>query len=380
ARLISWLALSRGELRSQSRPANKIYQMMIVPIVTYSGTIKLLYTRTQLEKLGSIEKRAKEIIGSEISIPSTYLHKLMKMKACMIVKKCLVNDICSNFCGYFQVNNHDKGTRNSAILVKLPKVKLEFNRQAFRFAGAKIYNELPIENWCYSHFIFFFIFLYCFNLFKFPCIAFKFLLTAYFGVLNILAPKEGQTLYVNSAAGAVGAIVGQIAKIKGCRVVGSAGSDEKVAYCKSLGFDEVFNYKTVTSVEDALKEACPNGIDMFFENVGGPGFSKVIKLMNRDGRVAVCGAIATYNAKEPAMLEDFLGNVIRNRLKIQGFTVALYEFEYPVGRKELVQWIKEGKIKIKEHITNGFENLPKALIELFTGSNFGKAVVIVSSS
>jgi prostaglandin reductase 1 len=92
-------------------------------------------------------------------------------------------------------------------------------------------------------------------------------LTAYFGVLNILAPKEGQTLYVNSAAGAVGAIVGQIAKIKGCRVVGSAGSDEKVAYCKSLGFDEVFNYKTVTSVKDALKEACPNGIDMFFENV-----------------------------------------------------------------------------------------------------------------
>ena len=92
-------------------------------------------------------------------------------------------------------------------------------------------------------------------------------LTAYFGVLNILAPKEGETLYVNSAAGAVGAIVGQIAKIKGCRVVGSAGSDEKVAYCKSLGFDEVFNYKTVTSVEDALKEACPNGIDMFFENV-----------------------------------------------------------------------------------------------------------------
>ena len=92
-------------------------------------------------------------------------------------------------------------------------------------------------------------------------------LTAYFGVLNILAPKEGETLYVNSAAGAVGAVVGQIAKIKGCRVVGSAGSDEKVAYCKSLGFDEVFNYKTVTSVEDALKKACPNGIDMFFENV-----------------------------------------------------------------------------------------------------------------
>ena len=92
-------------------------------------------------------------------------------------------------------------------------------------------------------------------------------LTAYFGVLNILNAKKGETLYVNSAAGAVGAVVGQIAKIKGCRVVGSAGSDEKVAYCKSLGFDEVFNYKTVTSVQDALKEACPNGIDMFFENV-----------------------------------------------------------------------------------------------------------------
>ena len=92
-------------------------------------------------------------------------------------------------------------------------------------------------------------------------------LTAYFGVLNILTPKKRETLYVNSAAGAVGAVVGQIAKIKGCRVVGSAGSDEKVAYCKSLGFDEVFNYKTVTSIKDALKATCPDGIDMFFENV-----------------------------------------------------------------------------------------------------------------
>ncbi|XP_028397896.1 prostaglandin reductase 1-like [Dendronephthya gigantea] len=202
-------------------------------------------------------------------------------------------------------------------------------------------------------------------------------LTAYFGVLNILAPKEGETLYVNSAAGAVGAVVGQIAKIKGCRVVGSAGSDEKVAYCKSLGFDEVFNYKTVTSVEDALKAACPNGIDMFFENVGGPGFSKVIKLLNKSGRVAVCGAISTYNSKEPVLMEDIMRHLIGNRLKIQGFIVSQFATEYPAGRKELVKWIKEGKIKIKEHITNGFENLPKALIELFTGSNFGKAVVMV---
>ena len=101
--------------------------MMIVPIVTYSGTIKLFFTRTQLEKLGSIERRAKEIIGSEINMP--HLRKLMKRRACMTVRKCLGNDICSNFCGYFQVNDHDKGTRNKAILVRLPRVKLEFNRQ-----------------------------------------------------------------------------------------------------------------------------------------------------------------------------------------------------------------------------------------------------------
>ncbi|XP_046853655.1 prostaglandin reductase 1-like [Xenia sp. Carnegie-2017] len=202
-------------------------------------------------------------------------------------------------------------------------------------------------------------------------------LTAYFGVLNVLEPKEGETLYVNSAAGAVGSIVGQIAKIKGCRVIGSAGSDEKVAFLKSLGFDEAFNYKTVTSVEDELKKLCPDGIDMFFENVGGPEFSKVIKLLRMDGRAAVCGAISQYNSTEPVFIEEFMMPLIKNRIKIQGLHVHKYFEEWPSGRIELVKWIKEGKIKIKEHVTKGFENLPKAFIELFTGGNFGKAVVMV---
>ena len=121
----------------------KIYEMMIVPILTYSGTVNLLLTNTQLERLNSIERRAKEIIGSEREIPS--LNKLIKMKSCLVVRKCLDNEICSNFCGYFQANKHDKDTRNKTIFVRLPEVKLEYNRHAYRFAGAKIYNELPVK-------------------------------------------------------------------------------------------------------------------------------------------------------------------------------------------------------------------------------------------
>ena len=117
--------------------------MMIAPILTYSGTVKLLFTNTQLERLTSIERRAKEIIGSEREIPS--LDKLIKMKSCLVVRKCLDNEVCNNFCGYFQANKHDRNTRNKNIFVRLPKVKLEYNRHSFRFAGAKIYNELPVR-------------------------------------------------------------------------------------------------------------------------------------------------------------------------------------------------------------------------------------------
>lgn len=201
-------------------------------------------------------------------------------------------------------------------------------------------------------------------------------MTSYFGFLEICQPKAGETVYVNSAAGAVGSAVGQIAKLKGCRVVGSAGSDKKVQYLKEIGFDDAFNYKT-SSLDEALKRTCPSGIDCFFDNVGGAGFVTVLANMNLFGRVAVCGSIATYNEVNKPLIPEFNFLLLSKQLKIEGFIVTRWQNDYPRGRQEMIQWLQEGKIKYREHVTEGFENFPKALIELFTGDNFGKAVVKV---
>ncbi|XP_070552689.1 prostaglandin reductase 1-like isoform X2 [Ptychodera flava] len=198
--------------------------------------------------------------------------------------------------------------------------------------------------------------------------------TVYFGLLDICQPKEGETLVVNAAAGAVGSLVGQVGKIKGCRVIGYAGSDEKVKYLKELGFDAAFNYKTV-DLDETLKAAAPNGVDVYFDNVGGPFSVTVRRHMNKYGRISQCGAISQYNLKEPLMVpcQDFI--MVSEEIKSQGFLSITYTERFPEAYKQMSEWYLQGKLKLHMHWTEGFENMPKAFFELFTGGNLGKAIV-----
>ncbi|XP_023252516.1 prostaglandin reductase 1 [Seriola lalandi dorsalis] len=202
-------------------------------------------------------------------------------------------------------------------------------------------------------------------------------LTALYGIEEVLGLKKGETLLVNAAAGAVGSVVGQIAKIKGCKVVGSAGSDAKVAFLKELGFDEAFNYKTVGSLEEALKKASPEGYDCFFENVGGPFSSVALQQMKNFGRIAVCGSISVYNDTTPQTGPYPHLTMIFKQLKMEGFMQSRWEHKHPESLKRLMGWLKEGKLHSREHITKGFENMPAAFMGLLQGDNIGKAVVAV---
>ncbi|KAK7872298.1 hypothetical protein R5R35_002755 [Gryllus longicercus] len=201
--------------------------------------------------------------------------------------------------------------------------------------------------------------------------------TAYLGFLEICQPKPGETVVVSGAAGAVGSTVGQIAKIKGCRVVGFAGSDDKVKWLKQeLGFDAAFNYKT-KDIAEALKEGAPKGVDCYFDNVGGELSSIVIHHMNLKGRIAVCGTIATNNAdpKNLPKVTVIQRPMITNQLKMEGFTVTQWKSRWMEGIKQNLQWIREGKLKYKETVTEGFDNMPSAFIGLLKGQNTGKAVI-----
>eukprot|EP00094_Tigriopus_californicus_P007808 TCALIF_07520-PA protein Name:"Similar to PTGR1 Prostaglandin reductase 1 (Homo sapiens)" AED:0.13 eAED:0.13 QI:0/0.75/0.55/1/0.87/0.88/9/0/834 len=203
--------------------------------------------------------------------------------------------------------------------------------------------------------------------------------TAYFGFLEICEPKKGENVFINGAAGAVGSLVGQIAKIKGCKVVGSAGTDEKVKWLtEECGFDYAFNYKKV-SITEGLEKGFPSpaGIDCFFENVGGPDSSVVLSRMNTRGRVSVCGSISTYNDQEVTMAPSVQGSLVTKELKMEGFLVPRWKSRWNEGIIQMAQWIKEGQIKPKETILNGFEKTPEAFIGLFTGDNMGKMVVQV---
>ncbi|XP_013199597.2 prostaglandin reductase 1-like [Amyelois transitella] len=203
--------------------------------------------------------------------------------------------------------------------------------------------------------------------------------TAYFGFLEICKPKAGETVVVTGAAGAVGSIVGQIAKIKGCKVIGFAGSDDKVQWLeKDLGFDKAINYKTADVLKE-LKQAAPKGIDCYFDNVGGELSSIIISLMNLYGRVSVCGMISSYNSDSGQSPKGTLvqPSIVFNQLKIEGFVVARWVSEWPDAFNELVQWIKNGKLKAKEHVTEGFDRLFDAFVGMLAGDNFGKAVVKV---
>nr|XP_010968382.1 prostaglandin reductase 1 isoform X1 [Camelus bactrianus] len=201
-------------------------------------------------------------------------------------------------------------------------------------------------------------------------------LTAYFGLLNICGVKGGETVMVNAAAGAVGSVVGQIAKLKGCKVVGAAGSDEKVAYLKELGFDVAFNYKTVKSLEEALRQTSPGGYDCYFDNVGGEFSNTVISQMKKFGRIAICGAISTYNRTGPLPPGPDPENIIYQELHMEGFIVYRWQGEVKQqALKDLLAWVLEGKIQYREHVTEGFENMPAAFMGMLKGENLGKAIV-----
>ena len=200
-------------------------------------------------------------------------------------------------------------------------------------------------------------------------------MTAYFGFTEVCAPKAGETVLVSGAAGAVGSAVGQVAKILGCRVVGTAGTAEKVAYVKSLGFDDALNYRTDQPYAETLKKACPNGIDCYFDNVGGELTDAVFPLMNLFGRVAICGRISLYNERSKDFGPRPFTQILIRQLRVEGFIVSRWAGRFAEGRKQMAQWLKEGRLRYDETIYQGLENAPRAFIGLFHGENTGKALV-----
>ncbi|MDA3874405.1 MAG: NADP-dependent oxidoreductase [Kiritimatiellae bacterium] len=203
-------------------------------------------------------------------------------------------------------------------------------------------------------------------------------LTAYHGLSEIGNPKAGETLVVSGAAGAVGSVVGQIGKIKGCRVVGIAGSDEKVEMLKSkFGFDAGINYKTTEGIAAAVAEKCPDGVDVYFDNVAGEISDGVHLNMNRFGRIVNCGAISHYNDTSVPTGPRVEMMLIKKSMLMQGFIVSNYEDKFPDAVKQLSQWLNEGKLDFSETVVEGFDNIPKAFLNLFEGANKGKMVVKV---
>ena len=200
-------------------------------------------------------------------------------------------------------------------------------------------------------------------------------LTAYFGLMDICKPKKGETVVISGAAGAVGTVVGQIAKIQGCHVVGLAGTDEKVELLKTeFGFDYAINYKT-EDIKAKLEEYCPNGIDCYYDNVGGETSDIIIAQFNRFARMALCGQIALYNATEIAVGPRILPALLKTSSLVKGFIVSDYAERFPEAFEQLGKWVQAGQLKYTETIVNGFDNIPSAFIGLFSGENKGKMIV-----
>jgi NADPH-dependent curcumin reductase CurA len=200
-------------------------------------------------------------------------------------------------------------------------------------------------------------------------------LTAYYGLLDVGQPKAGETLVVSGAAGAVGSLVGQIGKIKGLHVVGIAGSDEKCRWLTDeLGFDAAINYKT-ENVSEALRHACPNGIDVYFENVGGAILDAVLAQINLHARISLCGLISQYNATEPVPGPYNFAMILIKRARVQGFIVMDYLNRADEAMNQLGRWLMEGKIKYRVDVVEGLEQAPRAVNKLFDGSNRGKLVL-----
>jgi NADPH-dependent curcumin reductase CurA len=202
-------------------------------------------------------------------------------------------------------------------------------------------------------------------------------LTAYFGLLDVGEPKEGDTVLVSGAAGATGSIVGQIAKIKGCRVVGIAGTDEKCAWLTDeLGFDATINYKT-DDVDARIGELCPEGVDVFFDNVGGDTLEVALDHLALNARIVLCGAISTYNDTEPRPGPRNLMNLVTRRSRMEGFLLLDFIDRFAEAALQLAVWVGEGAISHRVDIIDGLEHAPEALDRLFSGANTGKVVVRV---
>ncbi len=199
-------------------------------------------------------------------------------------------------------------------------------------------------------------------------------LTAYIGMLEIGAPVADETVYVSAAAGAVGHLAGQLAKMRGARVIGSTGSDDKVAFLRNLGFDGAFNYKSEPSIADALAENCPGGIDLDFENVGGANLEAVLDRINEGARIVLCGLVSQYGESQPYGVRN-LAQLQFNRARMLGFSVRDHMERLPRYIEEMSGWLGEGRIRYHENIVSGLERAPDALIDLFAGRNIGKQIL-----
>ncbi len=205
-------------------------------------------------------------------------------------------------------------------------------------------------------------------------------MTAYFGLLDVGAPKEGETVVVSGAAGAVGATVGQIAKIKGCHAVGIAGGAAKCRYLiDELGFDAAIDYKAA-DLRNNLRAHCPNGVNVYFDNVGGDILDTVLALVARHARVVLCGAISQYNNTTPIKGPSNYLSLLVNRGRMEGMVVFDYASQYPHAISDIAGWIAAGKLKSREDIVEGLENFPETLLKLFSGENFGKLVLKVADA
>jgi NADPH:quinone reductase len=201
-------------------------------------------------------------------------------------------------------------------------------------------------------------------------------LTAYFGLLEVCGVNAGETVVVSAAAGAVGSVVGQIARIKGCRAVGVAGGPDKTrCILKDCGFDAALDYKAATDYPAAIKELCPGGVDVYFDNVGGSVTDAVLANLNVRARIAICGQISHANDTQPSTGPRMWRHILVARAKVQGFLVFDYAARYASALEQLAQWVRCGQIKYHEDIIEGFENMPRALIGLFRGENIGKRLV-----
>jgi leukotriene B4 12-hydroxydehydrogenase/15-oxo-prostaglandin 13-reductase len=202
-------------------------------------------------------------------------------------------------------------------------------------------------------------------------------MTAYFGFLELCQPKAGETVVVSGAAGAVGSLVGQIAKIKGCRAVGIAGTDDKIDYLTGeLGFDAAFNYKTTDNYAAKLRELCPQGIDCYFDNVGGAISDAVFVNLNTFARISICGQISQYNLEKPEMGPRYLlPTLLVRQARAEGFIVSRFADRFEEGMRQMGEWLKAGKLKYEETIEQGFENMPRAFFSMLQGKNTGKQLV-----